>query len=66
MRTLTLCFRWFGGVRLSAKAVVVAAVALTFGTAQVALAALAGLILAVPHGAEAAGCTAPSLGAATT
>jgi len=36
MRRLSLGSSWFGGVRLSAKAVVIGAVALTFGTAQVA------------------------------
>jgi len=35
MRTLTLGFPWVGGVRLSAKAVVIGPVALTFGTAHV-------------------------------
>jgi hypothetical protein len=40
MRTLTLGFPWFGGVRLSAKAVVIGVVALVFGTAHVAQAGI--------------------------
>ncbi|MFI5364601.1 MAG: FG-GAP-like repeat-containing protein [Candidatus Binatia bacterium] len=67
MRTLALGFPWFGCVSLRAQRTNRRhwAVALV-GTAPVTLAALVGLILAVPHRGDAAGCSAPSFGVATT
>jgi hypothetical protein len=52
MRTLTLGFPWFGGVRLSAKAVVIGAVALVLGTAQVAQAGINVWTSHGPYGGE--------------
>jgi VCBS repeat protein len=59
-----IAFPLLAGVRLSAKAVIVGAVARPSKTAPVALAALAGLILAgcgdSSYRGEAAGCAAPT------